>query len=60
MSDGCSVPKWLRFVIPQETPGQCLVCEKHDELYYYGHERQDETQRRLSFSLWVMDHASRR
>lgn len=39
MSDGCSVPAFLRFAIPQETPGQCSVCEHHDEFYYYGGSR---------------------
>ena len=36
MSDGCSVPALLRLIVPQETPEQCKVCERHDEAYYYG------------------------
>lgn len=36
MSDGCSVPAWLRFVVPLETPAQQAICREHDEAYYYG------------------------
>ena len=39
MSDGCSVPKLLRLVVPRETPEQCRICERHDEAYYYGGSR---------------------
>ena len=41
MSDGCSVPLALRFVLPQETPAQCHVCALHDQAYYYGGSRAD-------------------
>ena len=36
MSDGCSVPRWLRFAIPLETPEEQAVCRTHDRAYYYG------------------------
>jgi len=36
MSDGCTVPKALRLVIPQETPAQVLACVEHDAAYYEG------------------------
>ncbi len=39
MSDGCSVPSYLRLFAPKETPAECAVCERHDELYYYGGSR---------------------
>jgi hypothetical protein len=35
-SDGCSVPKWLRWLILKETKSECVVCVIHDEAYYYG------------------------
>ena len=41
MSDGCSVPKWLRLMVPMETPGQIAVCRAHDRAYYYGGTEQD-------------------
>jgi hypothetical protein len=41
MSDGCSVPKALRLVIPQETPAQVAVCVQHDRAYYEGGTRLD-------------------
>lgn len=39
-SDGCSVPKALRLVIPVETPAQRRVCVAHDGAYYAGGTRQ--------------------
>ncbi len=36
LSDGCSVPAFLRLVVPRETPAECRVCERHDAAYYYG------------------------
>ena len=41
MSDGCSVPKWLRLVVPLETPEQIAVCRRHDASYYYGGSKVD-------------------
>ncbi len=41
MSDGCSVPKWLRLVIPMETPEQIAVCREHDKAYYFGGTERD-------------------
>lgn len=35
-SDGCSVPRWLRLVVPMETVEQRRECLRHDEAYYYG------------------------
>jgi hypothetical protein len=34
--NGCSVPRALRFVIPQETPEQREVCNTHDLWYNNG------------------------
>lgn len=39
MSDGCSVPGFLRKVprlAPLETPDQCKACLAHDRDYYFG------------------------
>lgn len=35
-SDGCSVPRALRLVIPHETPEQTAVCVAHDFAYDAG------------------------
>lgn len=34
--DGCSVPRALRLVIPQETPEQTAICNTHDLMYQNG------------------------
>ena len=34
--DGCSVPRLLRLVIPQETPEQREICNTHDLWYENG------------------------
>lgn len=39
MSDGCSVPSWLRWLIPLEFAAACAACVRHDEVYYYGGSR---------------------
>lgn len=36
MSDGCSVPHVLRFIIKQEDLAETKVCVLHDKAYYYG------------------------
>jgi hypothetical protein len=36
LSDGCSVPKALRFWAPIEGPADLAVCLEHDRAYYYG------------------------
>jgi len=36
LSDGCSVPSWLRWLVPLETPAQVAICRAHDQAYYYG------------------------
>lgn len=41
MSDGCSVPKALRLVIPHETPEETAVCNAHDDAYDKGGTRRD-------------------
>jgi len=35
-SDGCSVPRWLRWLLPIESDESIEVCRIHDEAYYYG------------------------
>lgn len=42
MSDGCSVPDWLRKIIPYETAEECLACIAHDRAYYYGGSKKDK------------------
>lgn len=34
--NGCSVPRALRLLIPQETPAQRDVCNTHDLMYQNG------------------------
>jgi len=41
LSDGCSVPKLLRLVVPMETPSQVAVCVEHDRAYYLGGSSRD-------------------
>ena len=36
MSDGCSVPRGLRWLVKAESPDCCACCRGHDELYYRG------------------------
>ena len=36
LSDGCSVPRFLRRWLPSEPPAQCDACRAHDRDYYYG------------------------
>lgn len=36
MSSPCSVPDWLRFRLPLETPRQQEGCQRHDERYATG------------------------
>lgn len=42
MSDGCSVPTFLRKIIKTETLEQCLACIAHDRAYYYGGSKKDK------------------
>ena len=55
MSDGCSVPKWLRLLVPLETPEQIRVCRRHDEAYYYGGTASDRLREDLTFALGLLD-----
>ncbi len=32
----CSVPDWLRFALPLETPRQQRACRRHDDRYAMG------------------------
>lgn len=41
MPNPCSVPKLLRFAIPEETMEQQLVCLAHDGAYAKGGSRKD-------------------
>lgn len=41
MSDGCSVPEWLRTVLPIEKPEEIAVCRVHDHAYYLGGSEKD-------------------
>lgn len=36
MSDGCSVPKALRWIVREETLRERGVCVAHDKAYYHG------------------------
>lgn len=68
MSDGCSVPSFLRFIVKKETLDETKVCVLHDKAYYYGgsaedRERADEAlrvglikagmPRALAFVYWL-------
>ncbi len=41
MSDGCSVPEVLRWLIKRESVAECAVCVVHDRAYYYGGSPED-------------------
>ena len=52
----CSVPDWLRVLLPLETPRQQGACRKHDEAYARGGTRADRLQADLDFCddlLWA-------
>lgn len=49
MSDGCSVPKALRWFIKVETPACRECCREHDKAYYYGGTRADRLKADLTF-----------
>lgn len=53
MSDGCSVPAWLRRVLPI-LDRQCEACRafclRHDEAYYNGGSEEDRA--RADADLW--------
>jgi len=48
-SSPCSVPGWLRGIIPFETPDQQAVCQAHDECYSAGGTRIDRLWADLQF-----------
>ena len=54
MSDGCSVPKWLRLVVPLETAFQVFVCRAHDAAYYHGGSEQDRAIADVKFFLGLL------
>jgi len=41
MASPCSVPPFLRYIIPEETPAQQECCQTHDEDYGRGGSAQD-------------------
>ena len=41
MANPCSVPRWLRDIIKEETPLQQEACQNHDEDYGRGGSAQD-------------------
>lgn len=40
MSDGCSVPPFLKPFFPCDDPAVIACCKVHDEAYYYGGTRE--------------------
>ena len=52
----CSVPDWLRFAIPLETPEQQDACREHDARYDRGGDRGDRLKVDLWFALDLLDH----
>ena len=52
MSDSpCSVPDWLRGLIPLETPRQQEACRRHDRRYERGGDRRQRLATDLLFAL---------
>jgi hypothetical protein len=47
----CSVPDWLRFAIPIETPRQQGACRRHDTRYLKGGDRRARFLADLCFAL---------
>lgn len=50
-SSPCSVPEWLRLVVPIETPRQQSACRRHDERYERGGDRRARLVADLVFGL---------
>lgn len=50
LASPCSVPDWLRFAIPLETPAQQAACRQHDEAYCLGGERAARLREDLRFA----------
>lgn len=47
----CSVPNWLRGLLPMETPRQQEACRRHDTRYEKGGDRKRRLVTDLLFSL---------
>jgi hypothetical protein len=54
-SDGCSVPAWLRGLVPLESPEAQRVCQEHDHTYYRGGSELDRLRGDLRFALGLLD-----
>lgn len=50
----CSVPDWLRFLLPLETPRQQAACRRHDARYARGGDRRARLVTDLCFALDLM------
>ena len=55
MSDGCSVPEFLRVVLPLESPEAIAACRRHDHAYYLGGSKIDRLRADLYFALALLD-----
>lgn len=51
----CSVPDWLRAIIPLETPAQQAACRKHDERYAVGGNHRRRLYTDLRFAIELLD-----
>jgi hypothetical protein len=55
MSNPCSVPRFLRLVIPYETEAQQAVCAAHDAAYAKGGSRLDRACADARFLLGLLE-----
>lgn len=55
MTSPCSVPVWLRGLLPIETPAQQDVCRQHDHEYSLGGSHALRLRRDLKFCLGLLD-----
>lgn len=54
-SSPCSVPDWLRWLIPFETPAQQEACRWHDEQYALGGPRAARLSVDLDFTRRLLE-----
>lgn len=50
----CSVPDWLRFILPIETLEQQKYCDEHDVSYKQGGTHEDRLRTDLKFALGLL------
>ena len=55
MTSPCSVPEWLRFLIPLETPAQQAVCRWHDGQYDLGGSHEERLRVDLEFCRRLLE-----